>query len=157
MERHKASGRFRHLLPRLLPHCNDHECIRLRPRTLRRRSRRSRFELRSRQMDRECGFIHARGPCSFRRLHYLLDFELPRLLAHYNQRSVPAGRKRQACMDLRCIHARADGQVRQHFAVVRAHHNQLLRIATADKQMVHLRVRWLLCFSNAVLIHGEVS
>ena len=67
--------------------------------------------------------------------HGLHDLELAgRTLARNVQLAVPAARECLVTVEFRSIHARPDRQIRQHLAVVSAHHNQLLRFSTSNKK-----------------------
>ena len=87
-----------------------------------------------------CGVIDAHGARSERRLHHLLDLEFSILSADHDQRPVAAARKDLIAVCLDGIDARADGQVGHNLAVIRAHHDQLLRIPAANEQQMVLLV-----------------
>src|ERR1019366_3630901 len=77
--------------------------------------------------------VHCLG--ADRSSHCLHDVELARrTLARNVKLAVSAAGERLMTVELRSIHASADRQIREHLAVVRAHHNQLLRISTSNKK-----------------------
>src|SRR5579863_9711238 len=99
------------------------------------------YGLRRRQVDFvSCG-IHAHGPCAGWRFYGLYNLELsrPRFAGH-GERAIATTGEDLASIDFDGVNVVADRQVRQHLAVLCAHHDQLTGIAAANKQAMIGRV-----------------
>src|SRR6266576_2689339 len=83
--------------------------------------------------------VHCFG--AYRSRYYLLDVEFAgRSLACYVELAIAAAREGLMTVEPGGIDPGTDWQVGDHLAVVRAHHDQLLRIATSDKKPMLLWV-----------------
>src|SRR4029077_15688241 len=77
--------------------------------------------------------VHCFG--AYRSSHYLLGVELAgRSVAGNVKLAVAATRERLMTVEFRSIDAGSDWQVSDHLAIVRAHYDHLLLIATSDKK-----------------------
>src|SRR5215469_9412684 len=127
----------------LLPDLNDHECPRFGPRP----ACGSRFQFGRWKINPVILRVEAHGPCTVGRLHSLLDIPLATLCVGYCQGAVTAACKRLPLVEASCIDASSNGKRALHCSIHCVHHDQLLRIATADEEMMSFDVD---CHSNWV-------